>query len=303
MLLVTGSSGQIGSYVVDLARARGLDVRGLDLRPSRWTDEIGDIRDPADCTRAMAGRRAVVHCAARVSVPMSMTDPVGDAETNVLGTLHLLQAASRAGVKRFVNVSSAAVYGEPAELPLRERSPTLPLSPYGASKLAAEGYARLARAQGLETVSVRPFNVYSVRQDPSSPYSGVLSLFAKGAREGRAPRVLGDGSQTRDFVHAQDVAGWMLDLATGPLPPQTVNLGTGRAVSILEVARLFMAGAGLQGSPEFGPARAGDILHSVADVSVARGLGLHAGRPLQDGLRELIPAPAAAAQDGRPAAR
>lgn len=290
MLLVTGSSGQIGSYVVDLARTRGLAVEGLDLRPSRWTTHVGDICDASACARALAGKRQVIHCAAQVSVPRSIEDPVGDARNNVLGSLQLLQAASQAGVQRFINTSSAAVYGDPVSLPLGEDSPTVPLSPYGAAKLAGEAYARVFRAlHGLEAVSVRPFNVFSPRQDPASPYSGVLTKFVERIRQGRPPLVLGDGTQTRDFVHARDVAGWMIDLATQPAPPpHTVNLGSGRATTILDLARMVLALAGVADEPDLGPPRAGDIQHSVAEVAVARSLGLAAPQPLQTGLEELL---------------
>jgi UDP-glucose 4-epimerase len=289
-ILVTGSSGQIGSYVVDEVRRSGHEVRGLDLRPSKWTDYVGDVRDAAASERAIRDCQAVVHCAAQVSVPRSVADPVTDASHNVVGTVTLLQAARHAGAKRFVNVSSAAVYGTPLHLPIDESHPAVPLSPYGASKLAAEKYVGVfAALHGLETATVRPFNVYSVRQDPSSPYSGVLSLFGARVRAGQAPLVHGDGSQTRDFVHAEDVARWLVALATRPTPgPTTVNLGNGQATSILDVARLFMRAAGLAGEPIRGEKRVADIEHSVADVGVLRGLGLPARRTLTEGIMELV---------------
>lgn len=292
-ILVTGSAGQIGSYAVDEARRLGHEVRGLDLRPSPWTTQVGDVRDAKACGAALQGCQAVVHCAAQVSVPKSLADPVTDASHNVLGTLTVLEAARAAGAGRFVNTSSAAVYGPPVRLPVGESHPTAPISPYGASKLAAETYVALyARMHGLQATTVRPFNVYSPRQDPSSPYSGVLSVFGKLVRAGQTPLVHGDGSQTRDFVHATDVARWLVDLATRPMPgPATVNLGTGIAASVVDVARLFMQAARLAGGPAFGDRRAADIDHSVAEVRLATSLGLAPRVALRQGIEELVREP------------
>ncbi|HWG89773.1 MAG TPA: NAD-dependent epimerase/dehydratase family protein [Candidatus Thermoplasmatota archaeon] len=297
-LLVTGSTGQIGSYVVEEAKHRGWLVNGLDLRPDAHTTHVGDIRRPEDVRAAMQGCDAVIHCAAQISVQGSIEDPVGDASHNITGTITLLESARRIDIKRFVNVSSAAVYGNPQALPIAESHPTLPLSPYGASKLAAEGYARMFHLlHGLETVTVRPFNVYSVRQDPSNPYSGVMSKFAARTRNRESPIVFGDGAQTRDFIHAQDVASALLEAASlaSPIPAgATINLGSGREVSVADLAALFIKASGHLGlKTVHAPPRSGEIQRSIADVTLARKYGLTSQIPLERGIQTLMaPQPA-----------
>lgn len=286
-VLVTGSSGQVGSYVVDLLRARDHTVVGLDLRPSPWTVHVEDIRDMGACTEAMAGCDAVVHCAAHVSVHRSIEDPSLDASTNILGTLNLLEAAHKEGTRRFVNVSSAAVYGDPDALPIPETHPLRPMSPYGVGKVAAETYCNVYRdLHGMEAVTVRPFNIYSPRQDPDNPYSGVISRFLSAARSGEPLNVFGDGAQTRDFVHAQDVAEALLLLATGPLPEaRCVNLGTGTATSVSALAAMVSPG------PRPGivhlPARPSDIRHSRADTRLAASIPWQPGVGLREGLKAM----------------
>lgn len=298
-LLVTGSSGQIGSYVVEVARERGHETVGLDIQPDAddRTDVVADIRNPGACQRALEGVDSVVHCAAQISVQHSIEDPIDDASHNVEGTINLLEAAREAGLAgRFVNVSSAAVYGSPEHVPVDETHPCRPLSPYGASKLAAETYAELYdRLHGLETVTVRPFNVYSPRQDPDNPYSGVISVFADRIRDGKPPIVHGNGTQTRDFVHARDVAGWLVDLAEpdGPEPLdgwRALNLGTGRETSILELAETMIEASDESGElePVHDDPRPGDIDRSVADRSRADKLGLEPSVPLEAGLKEML---------------
>jgi UDP-glucose 4-epimerase len=280
--------------VVDLAREAGHETVGLDLQPDEGgrTDLVGNIGDAALCRRAVEGCQSVVHCAAQVSVQQSQEDPAADAKTNVIGTVNLLESVSDVALDgRFVNVSSAAVYGEPVDLPIPEDHPTLPRSPYGQSKLAAEGYADLYRqAANLAIVTVRPFNVYSARQDPTNPYSGVISIFADRISEGKPPIVHGDGAQTRDFVHAEDVARWIVDLATRREETafDRVNLGTGWATSVLELATTMTELADGNLEPAFGERRRGDIDDSRADVTRRRKLGLEATIDIEEGLAGLL---------------
>ncbi len=293
-VLVTGSSGQIGSFVVDEARRRGWEAKGLDLDADggERTTVVGDVRDERVIRDALGGVDAVVHCAAQVSVERSLGRPQVDASHNLQGTLSVLEAARAEGVDRVVNVSSAAVYGDPEEVPLREDHPAQPASPYGASKLAAETYARLYRdLHGLEAVSARPFNVYSARQDPLNPYSGVISAFAHRVVQGEPPVVHGAGHQTRDFIHAEDVAGALMDLAveSDACREPVVNVASGEETSILELAWLM---ARLTGEEDLEPvhegAREGDIGRSVADTRRMRRLGIEPRVSLEDGLRGVV---------------
>ncbi|MBM3271414.1 MAG: NAD-dependent epimerase/dehydratase family protein, partial [Candidatus Sericytochromatia bacterium] len=193
-----------------------------------------------------------------------------------------------------VLASSAAVYGE-APPPLAESSATVPVSPYGAHKLMLEHYGRLyARLHGLEVVSLRYFNVFGPRQDPGSPYSGVLSRFAAALAAGRSPTIFGDGQQTRDFVYVGDVAraNVMAIEAAGRAAGRVFNVATGRSRTVLEAFEAMRSVLAVPAEPEFGPARPGDIRHSAADVSQIREvLGWHPGTSFEVGLRELLAAP------------
>ena len=294
-ILVTGSSGQLGSYICELM-AGGREVSGLDIAPSphastRGLTVLGDIRNAADATRAVRGVDAVVHCAAQVSVERSTEDPVGDAETNVLGTVNMLNASARSGVRRFVYVSSAAVYGNPRSVPIREDHPTEPMSNYGASKLAGERFTlAFGHTTQMEVVAMRPFNFYSPRADPESPYSGVITKFVERVRNGRPPRIEGDGLQTRDFIHARDVAAMAAALVDAEgVSGKVFNCGSGRSTSVLELAKVTIAASGRHFEPEFTAPRKGDIRHSLADVSLAKEvLGFSARIPLSEGMAELL---------------
>ena len=294
-VLVTGSSGQLGSYICELM-AGAHDVSGLDIVPSKHASTtaltvLGDIRNPADAARAVGGVDAVVHCAAQVSVEKSTEDPVTDAQTNVLGTVNMLHASARSGVKRFVYISSAAVYGDPRSLPIREDHPTEPMSNYGASKLAGEKFALASgHTTPVEVVVVRPFNFYSPRADPKSPYSGVITKFVERVRRGEAPLIEGDGQQTRDFIHARDVASMaMMLLDAGGVSGKVFNCGSGRSTSILDLARTTISASGRELEPEFTAPRKGDIRHSLADVSKARAaLGFSPEVTLDEGVSELL---------------
>lgn len=292
-VLVTGSSGQLGSYACERLGGRH-KVLGLDLRkPIAVGIEavIGDIRKRDDVRQAVSDVDVVVHCAAQVSVERSMVDPISDAETNVLGTINLLHESAGAGVARFVYVSSAAVLGNPRYIPVDELHPTEPTSNYGASKLAGERFAlAYAHSHGIEVVAVRPFNFYSSRADPSSPYSGVITRFTERVKDGKAPVIEGDGEQTRDFIHASDVADFLGIVAEkDDVSGEVFNCGSGASTSVLDLARLVVALKGLELEPEHVEPRKGDIRHSLADVKKSkRALGFSPKTTLKDGLSEMV---------------
>lgn len=301
-VLVTGAAGFIGSHVVDLLLAQGRRVIALDVlteapnlaahrdhpRLSRIT---ADLR--GDFMPALAGLwpEAVIHLAAQISVPRSLEDPIADLDLNLRASVRLLQWSASAGARRLVFASSAAVYGEPARLPVSEDMADQPSSPYGASKRATELYLGcLGPALELETAALRLFNVYGPRQDPGSPYSGVISQFIARAREGAPLRVLGDGQQTRDFVYVGDVArAFALAIDRPNIDGLVCNIGTGATVSIAGLAQAVITAAGSTSPIERGPARAGDIAHSRADCSRAEArLGFVAEVPLAEGLQRTL---------------
>lgn len=293
-VLVTGSAGQLGSYVCESLLDR-YEVTGLDVRLAgpglRTISTRGDICRRGDVRKALRKVDAVVHCAAQVSVEMSTEDPLSDARTNVLGTLNLLDEGVRSGLGKFIYVSSAAVYGNPKRVPIDELHPTEPVSNYGASKLSGEKYAlAYALSTPMQVSVVRPFNFYSVRADPKSPYSGVMTKFVARARAGKPPIIEGDGKQTRDFVHARDVVEMIrLMLENEGLSGQVFNCGSGRSTSVLDLARMAIELSGKRLEPEFRAARKGDIRHSRADINKAKkALGFVPRVKLQDGLAELF---------------
>jgi len=294
-ILVTGSSGQLGSYVCELLMKEH-DVTGFDIREQphgslKGVSVKGDIRNRDDLSAALQGVEGVIHCAAQVSVDKSLLDPVSDAETNAIGTLRVLHESVGAGVSRFVYVSSAAVFGNPTRTPIDETHPTNPLSNYGVSKLAGEKYA-LAYASNskMEAVSVRPFNFYSPRADPSSPYSGVITKFVARARSGKPPVIEGDGLQTRDFIHARDVAEMLgVIIAKKGLRGETFNCGSGVSTSILDLAKLVVRTSGKGLAPEFAPARIGDIRDSLCSTKKSKEiLGFSSKITLAEGIAELM---------------
>lgn len=305
MYLVTGGCGFIGSHLCEALVARGDRVRVLDNLSSGYEHNLaafrhhvefmrGDVRDQAALRSAMQGVKHVFHEAALVSVFDSVERPLDNHEINVTGTLNVLIAAREAGVKRLLVASSAAIYGNSPELPKREDMLPGPESPYGLAKIAKEYYLSIfASLYGVETISLRYFNVYGPRQDPKSMYSGVISKFSDVVRAGQNPTVFGDGEQTRDFVFVKDVvAANLLAMAAPHLGHGEVfNVATGHRTSLLD---LLAALRDLTGRPfeiQFKPARAGDIRHSVADVSRARDLlGFTARYTIRDGLSALLSA-------------
>lgn len=288
--LVTGGAGFIGSHLAELLLREGWAVRILDNLstgkranvPAEAEFVEGDLsRPPVD------GVDTVFHLAAIASVPRSVEHPLESNRANAAGTLAVLRAASRAGVRRVVYAGSSSVYGDDPELPKRESMTPRPLSPYAVSKLAGEIYcAQAARHWGVETVSLRFFNVYGPRQDPNSPYAAVLPIFLARLSRGEPPPICGDGSQTRDFTYVGDVVQGLLRAAEVPgISGRVFNLAGGRPVSILDLARALAP----ETKPAFLPPRKGDILHSYADpAAVRQALGFAPETSLPDGLAATV---------------
>jgi UDP-glucose 4-epimerase len=293
-LAITGASGQLGSYLMDLAmdsnNAIGIDIRESPFSKHRPNIVQEDIRDLAAMRKSLKGCSAVLHCAAQVSVVNSINDPINDLSNNVQGTITLLQAASECGVKNFVYISSAAVYGDPVKVPIDESHPLDPKSPYGASKMSAEQYCRVfTETKSLPYVVVRPFNFYSPRADPKSPYSGVITKFVEWAKRGEPLLVEGDGEQTRDFIHAMDVARMVMSAAGSKASNMTLNCGSGKATSINELARVVVKASGKKVEVKHIAPRVGDIRHSVSEMSSAkRALGFEAKMTLEKGLGQFF---------------
>lgn len=295
-ILVTGGAGFIGSHIA-AALAPANEVRVLDdcstgrrgRVPDAATLTEGDVADPDVVATAMAGVDLVFHQAAQVSVPQSFETPVLCHRSNATGSLRILDRA-RAEDARVVLASSAAVYGEPDDVPVSETESTTPGSPYGVSKLAAEGYARTyAERYGLETVPLRYFNVYGPGQS-ASDYSNVVTAFLDRAKAGDPLLVHGDGQQTRDFVHVHDVVRANLAAATvGAATGEPVNIGTGRTVTVRELAECLRAAAGSPSEIRHTDSREGDIKHSCADIERARRvLGFEPSVDLKTGLLTLV---------------
>jgi UDP-glucose 4-epimerase len=281
-VLVTGGAGFIGSHLVEALLAKKHDVTVLDnLSSGRLSnlsavkDKInfikGDICDVNSVKKACEGKDVVFHLAAIASVPYSVQHPLEAHEVNITGTLKVLIAARDAKVKRFVFSSSAAVYGDEPSLPKTENSPLRPMTPYALSKLAGEQYALIFhKIYGMETVALRYFNVFGPRQDPSSPYSGVITKFVTALKSGKQPLIFGDGMQTRDFVFVSDVVQANLKAMTARAAGKVFNIATGVQVSIKEMLVHLNEILNVKIAPRFEPAQKGDILHSVADISEAK---------------------------------
>jgi nucleoside-diphosphate-sugar epimerase len=300
--VVTGGAGFIGSHLADALLARGEVVRVADsfitgrrenlAALSATVDLVeGDLADPAVAERAVAGADYVLHQAAIPSVPRSVADPLGTHRANVDATLQLLIAARDAGVKRVVYAGSSSAYGDTPTLPKDEAMPPSPLSPYALQKLVGEQYMRLfTTLYGLETVTIRYFNVFGPRQDPSSPYSGVIALFVTALLAGQPPTITGDGEQTRDFTYVDNIVDGVLRAATCQgIAGEVINVATGRQISINELARTLASVIGVRVAPVHMADRAGDVRHSVADISKARRLlGYEPSVDLEEGLRRTV---------------
>ncbi len=300
--LVTGGCGFVGSHLTDALLAAGHTVRILDdLSTGKMENvdpaaavEIGDVADRATVDRMMADVDGCFHLAAVASVERSNEAWAETHRTNLTGTVNLLNAARPGaghGAIPVVYVSSAAVYGDNTDTPLKETAVTVPLSAYGADKLGCELHARVAdNVHGVPTVGLRPFNIYGPRQDPTSPYSGVISLFARRISQGEEVTIFGDGEQVRDFVYVADVVRFLMAAMQKPPTGMDVfNICTGRATSVVELAQTVAAICGVDAQISHGPARVGDIRISLGDPSkAATVLGVAAETDLETGLRQTL---------------
>jgi UDP-glucose 4-epimerase len=301
---VTGGAGFIGSHLCEALLARGDRVRVLDdfstgkrgnLPPGAELI-VGDVADPAAVRDAMAGTDGCFHLAAVASVEKGNRDWLGTHRTNLTGTIAVLDAARTAarpgsGSVPVVYASSAAVYGDPATVPIDESAPVRPLSAYGADKLGCELHARVgAVVHGVPSVGMRFFNVYGPRQDPSSPYSGVISIFCDRIKARQPIRIFGDGQQTRDFVYVGDVVRALVAaMERRPAEPSVFNVCTGRATSVLDLARTVGELCGVEPEIEWCPPRSGEIRTSLGSPSAMnRHFGVVAETLLADGLKATL---------------
>ncbi|MDR3416055.1 MAG: GDP-mannose 4,6-dehydratase [Nevskia sp.] len=313
-VLVVGGAGFIGSHTVEALLEQGYRVRVLDdlsagrldnlpQQHPRLQIRIGDARDAAVVLSAMHGIRGCIHLAAQVSAARSVEQPLQSAERNILGFINVIEAVRKRGVQRLVYASSAAVYGDCRNLPLDENETPLPTNPYGLEKQIDELYAGLyRRLHGLPSLGLRYFNVYGPRQDPASPYSGVISKFIERLQAGESPLVFGDGRQTRDFVHVKDVAqANVLALASDYCG--VCNVATGTSVDLLQLIEVLNVCIGTNAAPLFAPARPGDIRDSCGNGErLWQQLGFTPSLGLEHGLADLAASSTAAAPPARVAA-
>lgn len=300
-VVVTGGAGFIGSHLVRRLVREGYDVTVIDNFSTGLRENLADVSSririvdmdilSEGAGHEFAGASKFFHLAAAISVVESVQDPIGTHETNVTGFLHMLDAARRAGVRRVVLGSSAAVYGSSAPAPVSENSALMPDSPYGLHKVIDEQYALLyQRLFGLEAVILRFFNVYGPGQRDDSPYVGVITAFTKKLRAKEPVDIEGDGSQVRDFIHVDDVVRALLLAARDTRTAGGIfNVGTGKGMSIRDLAAILSAEYGVPNTPRFVEARKGDILKSVADVSrIASVLDWHAEVDVPGGIKTIL---------------
>ena len=303
-VLVTGGAGFIGSHLVDRLVDEGFEVVVLDnfstgnlenLRSHIGKENFriikGDVRNKTDVKEAVEDVDCIFHLAAIVSVELSVKNPLLVNEVNVCGTLNILEESLKLNLKRFVYLSSCAVYGDPMYLPIDEKHPTKPLSPYGVSKLAAEHYCiAFYKVYGIQTVCLRLFNVYGPRQS-KGPYSGVISRFIDRLKCGKPPIIYGDGEQTRDFIFVDDVVDACLRaMNCRNCVGESINVGSGVETSINELARIISGLFGMQKiKPVYTKPRIGEVGRSCADMDKAEKLlGLKPKVSLEEGLRKLV---------------
>ncbi|HCL29926.1 MAG TPA: LPS biosynthesis protein WbpP [Candidatus Latescibacteria bacterium] len=299
-VLVTGGAGFIGSHLCRRLVAEGHEVRVLDNLSSGKRGNlgeidvdlmIGDLRDPSTAEHAVEDAEVILHHAAIASVQYSVEQPLDEQDVNVVGTLRLLEAARKVGVRRIVFAASAAAYGTDPTIPKREEMTALPVSPYGLSKVAGEHYCRVwSHVYGLETVCLRYFNIFGPRQDPASPYSGVISIFARKMIDGVAPTIHGDGEQSRDFNYVDNVVDANLAaMAAKTAAGEIYNIGTGRGVTVNELVATLNQVLGSDLQAEHGESRAGDVRTSVAAIDRARqALGYEPRVAFEAGLQQTV---------------
>lgn len=304
LYLVTGIAGFIGSSIARALLARGDEVRGIDNYSTGKRENIAEIMKQIDFReadlldldavhKACKGVDYIFHEAAIPSVPKSVLDPLGSNQANVDGTVHVLIAAKEAKVKRVVYAASSSAYGDTPTLPKREDMPPNPISPYAVAKLASEYYmTSFYRCYGLETVCLRYFNIFGPRQDPSSPYSGVLAKFITQMLAGEDPTILGDGLQSRDFTYIDNTVEANLLAAEAPAERaagKVFNVATGTRVDLNETFQLLKEIIGFKGKVKYGPERAGDVKHSLADLSrTEKALGYKPKVSFEEGLRRTV---------------
>ena len=304
LYLITGIGGFIGSSLARELLARGQQVRGVDNFSTGKQENIAEILDRIDFReadildldamhKACLGVDYVLHQAAIPSVPKSVLDPLGSNRANVDGTVNVLVAARDAKVKRVVYAASSSAYGDAPTLPKHEAMSPDPISPYAVAKLASEHYmVSFYRCYRLETVSLRYFNIFGPRQDPSSPYSGVLAKFITGMLRGEQPTIFGDGEQSRDFTYIDNAVAANLLACEAPAAKaagRVFNIATGRRATLNETFKLLQDITGYSGAPRYAPEREGDIKHSLADVSKAEaGLGYKPTVNFEEGLRRTV---------------
>jgi nucleoside-diphosphate-sugar epimerase len=299
--LITGGAGFIGSHLAEELVRRGERVRVVDNLATGKKQNLahipgvdlleGDLADLDVARRAVDGVEYVLHQAAIPSVPRSVKDPITSNRANIDASLNLLVAARDAGVRRVVYAGSSSAYGNTPTLPKVETMPTAPLSPYALQKLVAEQYCQMfTRLYGLETVTTRYFNVFGPRQDPSSPYSGVISLFISAMCEGRRPTIYGDGEHTRDFTYVANVVDGVLRACVAPeASGEVVNVATSGRVSLNQLFRAVRDLVGADVEPIYEEPRAGDVRDSQADISKAqRLLGYQPIVAFEEGLERTV---------------
>jgi nucleoside-diphosphate-sugar epimerase len=301
--LITGIAGFIGSSLARAVLAQGDKVRGIDNFATGRRENIEEILSRIDfhevdlldldaMKNACKGADYVLHQAAIPSVPKSVLDPLGSNQANVDGTVNILIAARDAKVKRVVYAASSSAYGDTPTLPKHEGMNPNPISPYAVAKLASEYYmTSFYRCYGLETVCLRYFNIFGPRQDPSSPYSGVLAKFITNMLNGKQPTIFGDGTQSRDFTYIDNTVSANLLACKAPSEAagQVINVATGRRSDLNETFRVLTKLTGYQGEVQYGPERAGDVKHSLADISKAEKLLRY--KPLvhfEEGLKKTV---------------
>ena len=302
--LVTGAAGFIGSSLVRALLDRGDEVRGIDNFATGKRENLTEVLDRIDFREAdildfdairsaCEGMDFVLHEAAIPSVPKSVIDPLGSNRANVDGTVNVLVAARDAKVKRVVYAASSSAYGDTPTLPKREEMPPNPISPYAVAKLAGEYYMKsFYRCYGLETVCLRYFNIFGPRQDPTSPYSGVLAKFSTQMLRGEQPTIFGDGETSRDFTFIDNVVSANFLACAAPAQEcagRMFNCATARRVTLNETIEILKRLTGYRGLPKYAPERTGDVKHSLADISLAqKHLGYRTLVNFEEGLRRTV---------------